>query len=277
MAFTTADVLQGVGRRTTGALRSGVGPKRGGPRRMLYGKARYSTWLVWWREMWLGYGGISMNIPYIDNIQDFICSRSVSHISSMNSVIFNLHWKAWSSFTKAKGYLWVFNQNFFQDVFLYYRTLEESSVHWQPTQLWPPRAGNHWRSLFRWTSQCCATILGCVDGLSTHHLSLKKDTLLTKKMENLFGLLIQGYSLRICPTDLFPKGSNLDVSENNGTPKSSILIGVSIIFTIHFGVPLFLETPIWRKFVWICLVRNVSVYNKSACDSWTADRCSKEL
>ena len=37
---------------------------------------------------------------------------------------------------------------------------------------------------------------------------------------------------------------DLDVSENSGTPKSSILIGFSIIFTIHFGVPLFLETPI---------------------------------
>ena len=34
------------------------------------------------------------------------------------------------------------------------------------------------------------------------------------------------------------------VSKNNG-PKSSILIGFSIIFTIHFGVPLFLETPIY--------------------------------
>ena len=33
------------------------------------------------------------------------------------------------------------------------------------------------------------------------------------------------------------------VSKNNGIPKSSILIGFSIIFTIHFGVPLFLETP----------------------------------
>ena len=33
------------------------------------------------------------------------------------------------------------------------------------------------------------------------------------------------------------------VSKNNGTPKSSILIGFSIIFTIHFGIPLFLETP----------------------------------
>ena len=28
-------------------------------------------------------------------------------------------------------------------------------------------------------------------------------------------------------------------------PKSSILIGISIIFTIHFGVPLFLETPMY--------------------------------
>ena len=35
----------------------------------------------------------------------------------------------------------------------------------------------------------------------------------------------------------------MDVSKNRGTPKSSILIGFSIIFTIHFGVPLFLETP----------------------------------
>ena len=38
---------------------------------------------------------------------------------------------------------------------------------------------------------------------------------------------------------------NLGVSKNRGkTPKSSISIGFSIIFTIHFGVPLFLETPI---------------------------------
>ncbi len=37
------------------------------------------------------------------------------------------------------------------------------------------------------------------------------------------------------------------VSKNRGTPKSSILIGCSIIFTIHFGgPPLFLETPIWN-------------------------------
>ena len=35
----------------------------------------------------------------------------------------------------------------------------------------------------------------------------------------------------------------MGVSKNNGTPKSFILIGFSIIFTIHFGIPLFLETP----------------------------------
>ena len=29
--------------------------------------------------------------------------------------------------------------------------------------------------------------------------------------------------------------AHMDVSENGGTPKSSILIGFSIIFTIHFG------------------------------------------
>ena len=35
----------------------------------------------------------------------------------------------------------------------------------------------------------------------------------------------------------------MGVSKNNGTPKSSILIGFgTIIFTIHFGVPLFLKT-----------------------------------
>ena len=35
---------------------------------------------------------------------------------------------------------------------------------------------------------------------------------------------------------------DVGVSKNNGTPKSSILIGFSIIFTIHFGgkIPLFL-------------------------------------
>ena len=33
---------------------------------------------------------------------------------------------------------------------------------------------------------------------------------------------------------------HMGVSKNSGTPKSRILIGFSIIFTIHFGVPLLL-------------------------------------
>ena len=49
--------------------------------------------------------------------------------------------------------------------------------------------------------------------------------------------------------DDFPKLPvwwDMDVSKNNGTPKSSILIGFSIIFTIHFGgfPPIFGSTPI---------------------------------
>ena len=39
-----------------------------------------------------------------------------------------------------------------------------------------------------------------------------------------------------------------DVSENNGTPKSAILIGFSIL-NHPFGVPLFLETPIKHQHV----------------------------
>ena len=38
---------------------------------------------------------------------------------------------------------------------------------------------------------------------------------------------------------------DMDVSENKGTPKSSIFVGFSII-NHPFGVPLFLETPICR-------------------------------
>ena len=34
-------------------------------------------------------------------------------------------------------------------------------------------------------------------------------------------------------------GSNMDVSENNGTPKSSILIGFSIINHPFWGTPVF--------------------------------------
>ena len=44
--------------------------------------------------------------------------------------------------------------------------------------------------------------------------------------------------------------SHVGVSKNSGTPKSSILIWFSMIFTIHFGVPLFLETPMYFR-AWI--------------------------
>ena len=42
----------------------------------------------------------------------------------------------------------------------------------------------------------------------------------------------------------------MGVSNNNGTPKSSILVGFSIIFTIHFGCfpPIFGSTPIYLHF-----------------------------
>ena len=39
----------------------------------------------------------------------------------------------------------------------------------------------------------------------------------------------------------------MDVSENSGTPKSSILIGFSIINHPFWGVSLFLETPKWLR------------------------------
>ena len=39
---------------------------------------------------------------------------------------------------------------------------------------------------------------------------------------------------------------HMGVSKNGVTPKSSILIGFPLK-TIHFGVPLFLETPISTK------------------------------
>ena len=44
----------------------------------------------------------------------------------------------------------------------------------------------------------------------------------------------------------------MGVSENSGfyPPNHPILIGFSIIFTIHFGVPVFLETPISSRRKW---------------------------
>ncbi len=55
------------------------------------------------------------------------------------------------------------------------------------------------------------------------------------------------------PIQIIHVPCDVGVSKNSGTPKSSILIGFSIIFTIHFGVPWFLETPMWPVvFVVVC-------------------------
>ena len=49
----------------------------------------------------------------------------------------------------------------------------------------------------------------------------------------------RGHETNTCLQEL-----QVGVSKNRGkSPKSSILIRFSIIFTIHFGVPVFLETP----------------------------------
>ena len=46
--------------------------------------------------------------------------------------------------------------------------------------------------------------------------------------------------------DTFRYIVHVGVSKNRGgPPKSSILMGFSLIFTIHFGVSLFLETPMY--------------------------------
>ena len=51
------------------------------------------------------------------------------------------------------------------------------------------------------------------------------------------------YMCPACDSENFQISQEFGVSKNRGTPKSSILVGFSIIFTIHFGgPPLFLET-----------------------------------
>ena len=56
---------------------------------------------------------------------------------------------------------------------------------------------------------------------------------------------------------------HMDVSLNGGTPKSSIFIGFSIIFTIHFGVPLFLETSIFNN--WSSIYKSFKQIFKKVC------------
>ena len=52
--------------------------------------------------------------------------------------------------------------------------------------------------------------------------------------------------LRFFREEIQPVLNDMEVSENNGTPKSSILIGFSIV-NHPFGVPLFLETPMYSQ------------------------------
>ena len=53
--------------------------------------------------------------------------------------------------------------------------------------------------------------------------------------------------LLVCQVFMISK-VHMGVSKNYGTPKSSMLIGFSIIKFIHFGgPPLFLETPIYKN------------------------------
>ena len=53
---------------------------------------------------------------------------------------------------------------------------------------------------------------------------------------------------------------DMGVSKNRGTPKSSILIGFSII-NHPFGVPLFSDTPTWKTVLQV--VSGVSVFLSS--------------
>ena len=70
----------------------------------------------------------------------------------------------------------------------------------------------------------------------------------------LYWLSVAWNFLLIWTLELVIKKYSMGVSENGGTPKSSILIGISIIFTIHFGgnTPIFGNTPMglnWGVFL----------------------------
>ena len=68
--------------------------------------------------------------------------------------------------------------------------------------------------------------------------------LVSERKHNTFSMTAHDTE-RISQHDVIPQIiQNMDVSENSGTPKSSILIGFSII-NHPFWVPLFLETPIY--------------------------------
>ena len=78
-----------------------------------------------------------------------------------------------------------------------------------------------------------ATSLGSMQQLLKNQMSHEKKSATS----------IETWLLNRDPYTGFFKSLYMGVSENRGTPKSSILIGISII-NHPFWVPLFLETPI---------------------------------
>ena len=73
------------------------------------------------------------------------------------------------------------------------------------------------------------------------------------------------------PPFLPPPKTHMGVSKNSGTPKSSILIGFSIIFTIHFGgfPPIFGNTHILKLTNWWVQGSMVfSTWNETTVESW---------
>ena len=85
------------------------------------------------------------------------------------------------------------------------------------------------------------------------------------------GGLVSTYEFPYIRTKRDERYHHLGVSENRGTPKSSIFIGISIIFTIHFGgfIPIFGNPPFRMKLSTfdgssVALARNYRTYEKTS-------------
>ena len=76
-------------------------------------------------------------------------------------------------------------------------------------------------------------LICAIGSINSHYFHIMGDKLINQigvKKKPLGGVLLEFH--------------DMGVSKNRGTSKSAILIGFSMIFTIHFGVPLLLETPV---------------------------------
>ena len=71
-----------------------------------------------------------------------------------------------------------------------------------------------------------------------------------KKFTSIFRFEVGWLDQRFCWWSFTPDqcGEDMDVSENSGTPKSSILIGFSIINHIFWGTPIFGNTHVFLFF-----------------------------